>query len=89
MLPYNDQNIIPPNGTTNIPPRQLPSRYEYIVAIGSPEAMNRLRKQQIERRKTAKMLISVAILFAICYLPIHLLNISRFDHFFFKEISFI
>lgn len=36
-----------------------------------------MAKKLLERRKVAKMLISVAIMFAICYLPIHLLNIAR------------
>ena len=37
-----------------------------------------MAKKLLERRKVAKMLISVAIMFAICYLPIHLLNIARY-----------
>ncbi len=33
--------------------------------------------QLVARRKAAKMLIAVVIMFAICYLPVHLLNILR------------
>jgi hypothetical protein len=44
---------------------------------GNSAAMAKMKQQLISRRKAAKMLISVAILFAICYLPIHLLNILR------------
>lgn len=29
------------------------------------------------RRKAAKMLVVVAIVFAICYLPVHLINLIR------------
>lgn len=30
------------------------------------------------RRKVAKMLIAVVVMFGICYLPVHLLNILRY-----------
>ncbi|XP_002733613.1 orexin/Hypocretin receptor type 1-like [Saccoglossus kowalevskii] len=40
--------------------------------------MNRTTMSQLKsRRKVANMLIIVAILFALCYLPLHLLNIIR------------
>ena len=33
--------------------------------------------QLLARRKAAKMLIAVVVMFGICYLPVHLLNILR------------
>nr|QVK45654.1 G protein-coupled receptor [Proales similis] len=47
------------------------------MASGSAAAKSKMRSQLNARRKAAKMLISVAMLFAICYLPIHVLNILR------------
>ncbi|XP_074642575.1 orexin receptor type 2-like isoform X2 [Tubulanus polymorphus] len=43
-------------------------------AQSDPGAENQLQS----RRKAAKMLIAVVIMFAICYLPVHLLNILRY-----------
>ena len=34
--------------------------------------------QTLARRNVAKMLIAVVWMFAICYLPVHLLNILRY-----------
>ena len=34
------------------------------------------------RRKAARMLVAVVILFAICFLPLHSLNIIRYKVFF-------
>lgn len=31
------------------------------------------------RRKAAKMLVAVVIMFAVCYFPVHLLDILRFS----------
>ena len=44
---------------------------------GNSTAKSKMKNQLIARRKAAKMLISVAILFGLCYLPIHILNILR------------
>jgi hypothetical protein len=57
------------NSSTNI---------NYTMASGSTAAKTKMKNQLIARRKAAKMLISVAVMFAICYLPIHLLNVLRF-----------
>ena len=46
---------------------------------GKPGAEN---PQLIARRKAAKMLIAVVIMFGICYLPVHLLNILRLGNLF-------
>ena len=35
------------------------------------------RSQMLARRKVAKMLIAVVVVFGICFLPVHLLNILR------------
>jgi len=35
------------------------------------------RSQMLARRKVAKMLIAVVVMFGICFLPVHLLNILR------------
>ncbi len=51
----------------------------YTMASGSSMAKTKMKNQLIARRKAAKMLISVAVLFAICYLPIHLLNFMRYN----------
>ena len=48
-----------------------------MAANGSSIAKSKMKQQLIARRKAAKMLISVALMFALCYLPIHLLNIAR------------
>lgn len=47
------------------------------VASGSSNARSKMKNQLISRRKAAKMLIIVAAMFGVCYLPIHLLNILR------------
>ena len=54
------------------------SQAQYYGVSGNNLATTKMKAQLIARRKAAKMLISVAVLFAICYLPIHLLNILRF-----------
>lgn len=51
--------------------------FSYTMASGSSTAKSKMKNQLIARRKAAKMLISVAFLFAICYFPIYILNISR------------
>ncbi|CAF0958061.1 unnamed protein product [Brachionus calyciflorus] len=48
------------------------------MASGSSNARSKMKNQLIARRKAAKMLIAVAAMFAVCYLPIHILNILRF-----------
>ncbi|XP_071164128.1 orexin receptor type 2-like [Mytilus edulis] len=40
--------------------------------------MNVANEQLASRRKAAKMLITVVLAFAVCYFPVHLLNISRY-----------
>ena len=49
----------------------------YTTASGSSVAKNKMMNQLTARRKAAKMLISVAAMFAVCYFPIHVLNIVR------------
>jgi len=39
------------------------------------------RSQMLTRRNVAKMLIAVVVMFGICFLPVHLLNILRLYHF--------
>lgn len=41
--------------------------------VGNSSTMSQLRA----RRKAAKMLVVVVVMFAICYLPVHCLNILR------------
>lgn len=41
--------------------------------VGNTSTMTQLRA----RRKAAKMLVAVVIMFAICYFPVHCLNIIR------------
>lgn len=36
------------------------------------------------RRKAAKMLVAVVVMFAVCYFPVHLLDILRYEFFFSK-----
>ena len=38
-----------------------------------------LENQQLARRKVAKMLIAVVVMFALCFLPVHLINIIRYS----------
>jgi len=52
-------------------------RVAFTQASGSSSAKSKMMNQLNARRKAAKMLISVAAMFAICYLPIHILNIIR------------
>lgn len=73
----------PTNSSTSIPlmnkkSNSTGSMYGYTVASGSSAAKSKMKNQLIARRKAAKMLITVAFMFAICYLPIHVLNILRF-----------
>ena len=49
----------------------------FTTASGSTLAKSKMKNQLNARRKAAKMLISIAALFAICYLPINVLNIIR------------
>lgn len=42
------------------------------------EKMNVANEQLAARRKAARMLISVVVAFAVCYFPVHLLNILRY-----------
>lgn len=56
------------------------------VASGSSNARSKMKNQLIARRKAAKMLIIVATMFGVCYLPIHLLNILRYKKFKEKKI---
>ena len=49
----------------------------FTMACGTSKAKTRIMQQLNARRKAAKMLIIVAVIFALCYLPIYLLNISR------------
>jgi len=37
------------------------------------------RTQMLTRRNVAKMLIAVVLMFGVCFLPVHLLNILRFS----------
>ena len=41
------------------------------------EGKTSVETQLQSRRKAAKMLIAVVVMFAMCYLPVHLLNILR------------
>lgn len=72
----SNKNNVNLNSSSLKPPP--PSYTAYTMANGSSAAMNKMKNQLIARRKAAKMLISVAVMFAICYLPIHILNITRF-----------
>ncbi|XP_077991370.1 orexin receptor type 2-like [Glandiceps talaboti] len=57
-------------------PGSMESKGSYSSANGS--AANRTTESQLKsRRNVAKMLIVVVILFAICYFPLHILNILR------------
>lgn len=42
-----------------------------------PAANSSTMGQLRARRKAAKMLVSVVIMFAVCFLPVHLLSILR------------
>ena len=42
------------------------------------ESRSGVESQLIARRKAAKMLIAVVVMFGICYLPVHLLNLLRY-----------
>jgi hypocretin (orexin) receptor 2 len=45
---------------------------------GASRCSSRLPEDQLaSRRKAAKMLIAIVVVFAICYLPVHLLNVFR------------
>jgi hypothetical protein len=48
------------------------------TVVGNSTAKSKMKNQLIARRKAAKMLISVAMMFGLCYLPIHILNILRY-----------
>lgn len=44
-----------------------------------PAANSSTMGQLRARRKAAKMLVAVVVMFALCYLPVHVLNILRYD----------
>lgn len=48
------------------------------LQVYSNSAHSERHGQVLSRRKVAKMLIAVVIMFGICYLPVHLLNILRY-----------
>ncbi|XP_076765786.1 orexin/Hypocretin receptor type 1 isoform X2 [Xylocopa sonorina] len=63
---------------SDIPGHNLSSRTSQMSQIppssgGNPEVQLR------SRRKAAKMLVTVVITFAICYFPVHLLNVLRYS----------
>jgi hypothetical protein len=45
----------------------------------NPRDQQNFRRQLLSRRKVAQMLIAVVIMFGVCYLPVHLLNILRYN----------
>jgi len=49
------------------------------MACGTSKAKTKIMQQFNVRRKAAKMLISVAVIFALCYLAIYLLNHKQVD----------
>jgi hypothetical protein len=60
-------------------PNSKNKQVTFTQASGSSTAKSKMKHQLNARRKAAKMLISVAVMFAICYLPIHVLNIIRYE----------
>lgn len=54
----------------------------HVISVTQPmmdtRRMNVANEQLASRRKAAKMLITVVLAFAVCYFPVHLLNISRY-----------
>lgn len=44
-----------------------------------PAANSSTMGQLRARRKAAKMLVAVVVMFASCYFPVHVLNILRYD----------
>ena len=46
-------------------------------ARGMEHHRTNAEQQLLARRKAAKMLIAVVVMFGVCYLPVHLLNILR------------
>lgn len=46
-------------------------------AHGMESRSNAEKQQLLARRKAAKMLLAVVVMFGVCYLPVHLLNILR------------
>ena len=71
--PVTDNTNINENINENGSTDQLNFSLECNISRAKTRAFQRVNA----RRKTAKMLISVAVIFALCYLPIYLLNISR------------
>jgi len=71
----NDQSIS--NEYTSVKKVKKETSTSCTIASGSNAAKSKIKNQLSARRKAAKMLISVAILFAVCYLPIHILNLLR------------
>ncbi|XP_076629808.1 orexin receptor type 2 isoform X1 [Colletes latitarsis] len=61
----------------NIPGHNLPAQASQMSQT-SPANVGNLDGQLRYRRKAAKMLITVVIIFAICYFPVHLLSVIRY-----------
>lgn len=74
QLRLNEQSISNEYTTVN---KKKETSTSCTIASGSNAAKSKMKNQLSARRKAAKMLISVAILFAVCYLPIHILNLLR------------
>jgi len=55
------------------------SHSNFTMACGTSKAKTKIMQQLNARRKAAKMLISVAVIFALCYLAIYLLNHKQVD----------
>ena len=80
---FDNSIVLEENGSSN---KKITSKNEISISIsqtnctlacGSSNAKNTFMNQLNARRKAAKMLIVVAVMFAICYLPINILNILR------------
>ena len=73
--------IVLPCGTMLVKRKHTILRYNESLAGRDqlhPSSTNVNAEMQLQsRRKAAKMLIAVVIMFGICYLPVHLLNILR------------
>ncbi|XP_062561572.1 neuropeptide SIFamide receptor-like isoform X2 [Armigeres subalbatus] len=67
-------DTIPGHRESRAQPYGIHSTRTTLNCVGNTSTMGQLRA----RRKAAKMLVAVVVMFASCYFPVHMLNVARY-----------
>ncbi|XP_021705705.1 orexin receptor type 2 isoform X2 [Aedes aegypti] len=67
-------DTIPGHRESRTQPYGIHSTRTTLNCVGNTSTMGQLRA----RRKAAKMLVAVVVMFASCYFPVHMLNVARY-----------